>query len=125
MDLGVSEHVRPILDQVRSMIRDEIMPLETEYHDEIGKAGDRFKLTERQIEIMEGLKAKAKEHGLWNLWLTGSDKGKGLTTVDYAYLAEEMGWCRIAAEAFNCSAPIPAIWKCWSDMVRTITRKHG
>ena len=105
MDLGVSEHVRPTLDQVRSMIRDEIMPLETEYHDEIGKVGDRFKLTDRQIEIMEGLKAKAKARGLWNLWLTGSDKGKGLTTVDYAYLAEEMGWCRIAAEAFNCSAP--------------------
>lgn len=105
MDLGVSEHVKPILDQARAMIRDEIMPLETEYHDEIGKAGDRFKLTVRQIEIMEGLKAKAKERGLWNLWLTGSDKGKGLSTVDYAYLAEEMGWCRIAAEAFNCSAP--------------------
>ena len=105
MDLGVSEHVMPTLDQVRSMIRDEIMPLETEYHAEIGKAGDRFKLTDRQIEIMEGLKAKAKARGLWNLWLTGSDKGKGLTTVDYAYLAEEMGWCRIAAEAFNCSAP--------------------
>jgi len=105
MDLGISDRVKPIRDVVRTMIHDEIMPLENEYHDEIGKAGNRFKLTARQIEIMEGLKAKAKERGLWNLWLTGSDKGKGLNTVDYAYLAEEMGWCRIAAEAFNCSAP--------------------
>lgn len=105
MDLGLSERVKPTHGAVRQMIRDEIMPLETEYQDEIGKAGDRFRLTARQIEIMEGLKAKAKERGLWNLWLTGSDRGEGLTTVDYAYLAEEMGWCRIAAEAFNCSAP--------------------
>ncbi len=105
MDLGVSERLKPIRAAVRSMIRDEILPLESEYHDEIGKAGDRFKLTPRQIEIMEGLKAKAREHGLWNLWLTASERGRGLTTVDYAYLAEEMGWCRIAAEAFNCSAP--------------------
>jgi acyl-CoA dehydrogenase len=105
MDLGLSERVKPTQIAVRSMIRDEIMPLENEYHHEVGKAGDRFKLTDRQIEIMEGLKAKAKERGLWNLWLTASDKGKGLSTVDYAYLAEEMGWCRIAAEAFNCSAP--------------------
>mgnify|MGYP000630560850 CR=1 FL=1 len=42
-------------------------------------------------EIMEGLKAKAREKGLWNFWLTGSDKGYGLTTVEYAYIAEEMG----------------------------------
>lgn len=105
MELGISDQVKPVLDAVRSMIRDEIMPLEGAYHDEVGKAGDRFKLTQRQIEIMEGLKAKAKERGLWNLWLTGSAQGKGLSTVDYAYLAEEMGWCRIAAEIFNCSAP--------------------
>ncbi len=105
MDLGLSGRVKPTHAAVRQMIRDEIMPLEAEYHDEIGKAGDRFKLTSRQIEIMEGLKTKAKARRHWNLWLTGSGKGKGLTTVDYAYLAEEMGWCRIAAEAFNCSAP--------------------
>ncbi|MCC2111883.1 MAG: acyl-CoA dehydrogenase family protein [Hyphomicrobiales bacterium] len=105
MDLGISERVKPLIDQVRRMIREEIVPLDEEYHAEIGKAGDRFKLTARQSEIMEGLKAKAKERGLWNFWLTDSERGFGLTTVEYAYLAEEMGWARIAAEVFNCNAP--------------------
>src|SRR5438309_764685 len=59
----------------------------------------------RREESREGLKAKARERGLWNFWLTASDKGYGLTTVEYAYLAEEMGWSRLAPETFNCSAP--------------------
>ena len=105
MDLGVTERVRPLIEKVRAMVRDEIMPLDEEYHAEVGKAGDRFALTPRQREIMEGLKAKAKERGLWNFWLTDSERGYGLTTVEYAYLAEEMGWARIAAEVFNCNAP--------------------
>lgn len=105
MFLGQSDRVKPLIAQVRAMIRDEVMPLEHEYESEIGKDGDRFTLTKRQIEILEGLKAKAKAKGLWNFWLTGSDKGYGLTTVEYAYLAEEMGWSKLAAETFNCSAP--------------------
>ncbi|HEY4114588.1 MAG TPA: acyl-CoA dehydrogenase family protein, partial [Rhizomicrobium sp.] len=67
--------------------------------------GDRFAYTAGMTEIMEGLKAKARDKGLWNFWLTGSDKGYGLTTVEYAYIAEEMGWSAIASEVFNCSAP--------------------
>jgi acyl-CoA dehydrogenase len=107
MDLGMSERVRPLVEQVRAMVRDEIMPLEEEYHAEIGKAegGDRFALSPRQVEILEGLKAKARERGLWNFFLTRSDRGYGLTTVEYAYLAEEMGWSRLAPEVFNCAAP--------------------
>ncbi|WP_417470509.1 acyl-CoA dehydrogenase family protein [Maricaulis sp.] len=107
MDLGITERVRPLIDQVRAMVRDEILPLEDEYHAEVGKAagGDRFAFTERQVEIRETLKAKARERGLWNFWLTGSDRGYGLTTLEYAYLAEEMGWSFLAPEVFNCSAP--------------------
>ena len=51
------------------------------------------------------MKAKAKAAGLWNFWLTDSDKGFGLTTVEYAYFAEEMGKTPLGAEVFNCSAP--------------------
>ncbi|PHR93201.1 MAG: acyl-CoA dehydrogenase [Robiginitomaculum sp.] len=105
MDLGISEKVKPLIAQVRQMVREEIIPLDEEYHAEVGKAGDRFAFTDRQNEIREGLKAKAREKGLWNFWLTNSDKGYGLTTVEYAYLAEEMGWCVLAAEVFNCAAP--------------------
>jgi acyl-CoA dehydrogenase len=105
MDLGMTPKVKPLVEKVRAMIRTEIMPLEEEYEAEIGKGGDRFTHTKRQVEILEGLKTKARERGLWNFWLTASDKGYGLTTVEYAYLAEEMGWSRLAPETFNCAAP--------------------
>ncbi|WP_420339146.1 acyl-CoA dehydrogenase family protein [Roseibium sp.] len=107
MDLGVTDRVRPLIEQVRRMVETEIAPLDAEYHEEVGKhpSGDRFLHTDRQIEILEGLKAKAKERGLWNFWLTDSQRGFGLTTVEYAYLAEEMGKVGIAAEVFNCNAP--------------------
>ncbi len=105
MDLGATDKVRPLVSAVRAMVRDQIMPMEEEYHAEIGREGDRFKPTARMTEIMETLKQKARSQGLWNFWLTGSDKGYGLTTVEYAYLAEEMGWSMLASEVFNCSAP--------------------
>ncbi len=107
MDLGMSDRVKPLVEKVRAMVRDEIAPLDAEYEAEIGRhpSGDRFQLTERQTEIMDGLKARARERGLWNFWLTDSEKGYGLTTVEYAYLAEEMGKVGIAAEVFNCAAP--------------------
>ena len=56
MNFGMRPHVRDMLDRVRAMIRDEVMPLEEEYHAEIGK-GDRWSYTARQAEILEGLKA--------------------------------------------------------------------
>jgi acyl-CoA dehydrogenase len=86
------------------MIRDEILPVDEEFLAEVSK-GDRWVYTPRQTEILEGLKSKAKERGLWNFWLTDSDKGYGLSTVEYAYLAEEMGKAHLGAETFNCSAP--------------------
>ncbi len=107
MDLGMTDRVTKLVADVRQMIETEITPLDTEYHAEVGRhpSGDRFKLTDRQLAILDELKGKAKARGLWNFWLTGSDKGYGLTTVEYAYLAEEMGKVPLAAEIFNCSAP--------------------
>ncbi|NOD35240.1 acyl-CoA dehydrogenase [Ruegeria sp. HKCCD7296] len=104
MSFTLREENRVLLQRVADMIRDEVMPLEEEYHAEINK-GDRWQYTQRQAEILEGLKAKAKAAGLWNFWLTDSDKGFGLTTVEYAYFAEEMGKTPLGAEVFNCSAP--------------------
>ena len=105
MNLGMTEKVKPLVAAVRAMVRDEIMPVEEDYAAEVGRNGDRFQPTKRMTDILEGLKAKAKAKGLWNFWLTESDKGYGLTTVEYAYLAEEMGWSPLASEVFNCSAP--------------------
>ena len=107
MDLGITKKVAPLVDAVREMVSNEIEPLDAEFHAEVGKhpSGNRFQHTERQIRILDELKIKARERGLWNFWLTDSEKGYGLTTVEYAYLAEEMGKVSIAAEVFNCNAP--------------------
>lgn len=110
MCLGVTERLKPILAEVRDMVRNDIMPIEEKWHHETANADDRWAHTSWQIETLEKLKDKAKSKGLWNFWLTktgltASDKGFGLSTVEYAHLAEEMGWCHLAPEVFNCSAP--------------------
>ncbi|MGI9294642.1 MAG: acyl-CoA dehydrogenase family protein [Pseudomonadales bacterium] len=105
MDLGISERLKPILAEVTTFIEEEITPLEEEYYQQVGE-GDRWQLTPRMIEVMASLKGKAKEKGLWNFFLTGDgEHGSGLNTVEYAYLAEEMGKSALAPEVFNCSAP--------------------
>ncbi|PHP66453.1 acyl-CoA dehydrogenase [Zhengella mangrovi] len=104
MNLGMTERLKPLHEAVRKMVQEEVLPLEEEYLAEVGK-GSRWEYTARQTEILESLKAKAKERGLWNFWLTDSERGYGLTTVEYAYLAEEMGKAHLGGEVFNCSAP--------------------
>lgn len=108
MDFNPSDKARAILAGVSQMVRDDIIPLDHDYLAEVGKAGDRFAFTPRQTEILEGLKAKARARGLWNLWRTKALTGAGpdaLSTVEYALLAEEMGRAHLGAEVFNCSAP--------------------
>ncbi|WP_373460245.1 acyl-CoA dehydrogenase family protein [Pseudokordiimonas caeni] len=105
MDLGITKRADELRTKVRTFIDEKVLPLEDEYHSEVGKLGDRFQFTDRMTEILETLKAEAKKAGLWNFWLTDSERGYGLSTVEYAYLAEEMGRSHLAAECFNCSAP--------------------
>jgi len=81
-----------------------VLPVDEEFLAEVA-TGDRWTLSDRQNEILDNLKSAAREQGLWNFWLTDSESGYGLSTVEYAYLAEETGRSHLAAEAFNCSAP--------------------
>ena len=104
MDLGISDKLKPILEEVTHFIDTEILPLEHEYHQEVAK-GDRWAFTERQTEILEGLKAKARAKNLWNFFLTHYEGGHGLNTVEYAYIAQETGRSHLAPEVFNCAAP--------------------
>jgi len=104
MNLGVSDRLKPILEKVTKLMQEEVIAADKEFHDEIGN-GDRWKMNPRQVEILETLQAKAREQNLWNFWLTDSEKGFGLSTVEYAHLAEQMGWCVLGPQVFNCSAP--------------------
>jgi acyl-CoA dehydrogenase len=104
MNLGITDRLRPLLEAVQVFITDRVIPVDEEFLAEVDK-GDRWTLTTRQKEILDDLKTEARKQGLWNFWLTDSASGSGLTTVEYAYLAEETGRAHLAAEAFNCSAP--------------------
>jgi acyl-CoA dehydrogenase len=104
MNLGMTERVRPLVDAVRTFITEQVLPVDEEFLAEVDH-GDRWTLTARQQEILDDLKSAARERKLWNFWLTDSERGYGLSTVEYAYLAEETGRAHLAAEAFNCSAP--------------------
>ena len=105
MDLSLTPRGAELRDAVRAMVRDEIAPLDAEFHAETGRDGNRWAHTARQTEILEGLKAEARARGLWNLWRTHLPGGPGITTVDYAWVAEEMGRAWLAPEVFNCNAP--------------------
>ena len=102
--MGVTKKVRPLIDAVREMVNDEIVLLEAEFYEEVENAENRFSFTPRMTEILEDLKEKALDRGLLNLWLNDSKSGHGLSTVEYAYLAQEMK-TPFQAEVFNCSAP--------------------
>jgi acyl-CoA dehydrogenase len=104
MNLGITERLRPIHERVKSFIDERVIPVDEEYLAEVS-VGDRWDQSPRQKEILDDLKNATKKERLWNFWLTDSPLGFGLTTVEYAYLAEETGRASIAAEVFNCSAP--------------------
>ena len=101
--LELSDKFKPTLEEVKRFIASEIVPLEEEYN-ESPNTENRWALSDRQSEILEGLKSKAKSAGLWNFFLPDWN-GEGITNLDYAYLAIEMGKCRLAPEVFNCAAP--------------------
>ena len=100
MDLGISERVKPLRDDILDFIDKNIVPNERVYTEQIN-AGDRWQPT----QIMEDLKARAKKRGLWNFFLPHSERGAGLNNLDYSHLAEIMGMYPMSSEVFNCAAP--------------------
>ena len=101
----MSEKVSSLAKEVKELINNDIIPAEAEFFAEVANTSDRFTYSKKMTEILRRLKTKAKSRGLWNFWRTGFENDFDLSTVDYAYLAEEMGKCRLGAEVFNCSAP--------------------
>ncbi len=100
MDFEYSPKVQELMDRVNAFMDEHIYPNEDQFMKEVAE-GDRWEPT----QIVETLKEKAKEQGLWNLFLPESDHGAGLTNVEYAPLCEIMGRVIWAPEVFNCNAP--------------------
>jgi alkylation response protein AidB-like acyl-CoA dehydrogenase len=106
MDFTQSARTRDYAKRIRKFMRQRIRPVEEAYLREMAKGGrDGDWTTWKVSPIIEELKQAAKAEGLWNLFLPDPVHGSGLSNVEYASLAEEMGKSFIASEIFNCSAP--------------------
>jgi acyl-CoA dehydrogenase len=97
----VSERARDLYERAVRFVDTNVRPGQIEYAGELERSVDPWKVP----AVIEDLKAKACEEGLWNLFLPDSEHGAGLTNLEYAPIAELTGHVPIAAEAFNCSAP--------------------
>jgi acyl-CoA dehydrogenase len=104
-DLRMSEGVRPLYEAVKEFIRTEVDPITEEFYALGENRTERWSWAPGQLELLEGAKAKARELGLWNFFLPDADTGEGLSNLDYAYIANELGKNRLASECLNCSAP--------------------
>jgi acyl-CoA dehydrogenase len=104
-DLRMSESARPLYDQVKAFVQDVAIPHYEEYL-EAGKGKtDIWSYTPGQTAALEKGKAEAKKRGLWNFFLPDAETGEGLSNLDYAYIAAELGKCPLASEMMNCAAP--------------------
>jgi acyl-CoA dehydrogenase len=101
--LALSEQMKPVLAQVVQFIEKEIEPVTQKFYAAVNSE-DRWALSAEQNQILNTLKDQAKELGLWNFFLPDWN-GEGVSNLDYAYLAGEMGKNPLAAEVFNCAAP--------------------
>tara|TARA_R100001129_G_scaffold178024_1_gene153447 strand:+ start:167 stop:1408 length:1242 start_codon:yes stop_codon:yes gene_type:complete len=107
MDFNQSERSLHWMERVSSFMDEHIYPNVETYHRQLAEI-DRWK---EIPPIFEELKAKAKDEGLWNIFMPPSEHDDeyftsiGLTNVEYAPIAELMGRVSFATEVFNCMAP--------------------
>ena len=111
MDFDPTERQVYWRDRVRQFIENHVRPRQGDYKKQDAE-GSRWKV----LQVVEEEKARAKAQGIWNLFMppqsgrahvedTFEFEGPGLTNLEYALCAEEMGRVGFASEAFNCSAP--------------------
>ncbi|HKU00712.1 MAG TPA: acyl-CoA dehydrogenase family protein [Paraburkholderia sp.] len=104
MNFDYTPKVQALREKLLAFFDEHIYPNEAVYHEEVERNranGNAWVPT----QIVEQLKVKAREAGLWNLFLPDSTRGAGLTNLEYAPLCEIMGRVIWAPEVFNCSAP--------------------
>ncbi len=99
MDFQHPPHVRDLQQRLTGFMEEHVYPAEHTFSDQVQQ--ERWK----SPPVLEDLKAKAREQGLWNLFMPDERFGPGLSNLEYAPLAEIMGRVFWAAEVFNCNAP--------------------
>ncbi len=101
MDFQPSQRCSEFKERLTKFMDQHVYPAEAVYESQLRDSGD----SHSQPPIMEELKVRAREAGLWNMFLPDATLGAGLSNSDYAPLAEILGHSHIASEACNCSAP--------------------
>ena len=105
LDLSMSQQARPLYDRVVAFVADEVEPVTNEFFRLGENRAERWGYGPGQLELLDSLKARARAAGLWNFFLPDAASGEGLSNLDYAYIAAELGKNPIASECLNCSAP--------------------
>lgn len=102
MDFEFSPKVKALCEELGAFMDEHVYPNEERFWEQVDE-GDRWE----PPSLLEELKARAREQGLWNLFLPEAygEFSPGLTNLEYAPLAEIMGRVTWAPEVFNCSAP--------------------
>src|SRR4026207_46576 len=100
MEFEYSKKTRMYMEQLHDFMNKHILPNEQVFHDQLNSGPTCWQVP----PIMEELKAKARERGLWNLFLPESDRGAGLTNLEYAPLCAVMGCSPSALGGFGCAA---------------------
>jgi acyl-CoA dehydrogenase len=104
-NLSMSESARPLLNRVVEHVRNHCDPAYEEY-ERLGRGrAERFSYAPGQLDVLDKLKGLAKASGLWNFFLPNAETGEGLSNLDYAYIAFELGKNPLASQSLNCSAP--------------------
>ncbi|HEX5373801.1 MAG TPA: acyl-CoA dehydrogenase family protein [Aquabacterium sp.] len=116
MNFQPSERAAKTAAKVRDFIKAYIEPVEKEHWEGIFRERHGEDWTQWTIPPrVEELKAKARAEGLWNLFMPDPELGAGLSTLEYAFSAEETGKSMMAPEIFNCNAPdsgnMEVLWK--------------
>ncbi|MET9270313.1 acyl-CoA dehydrogenase family protein [Kribbella sp. NPDC003557] len=106
MGFEPSARAQELITRVEAFLRSEIEPVEAELHHAIRTAGDPW----QPQPLMKDLQVKARDAGLWNLFLPPAEPGneqygEGLSNLDYAPIAELTGRSFVAPYIFNCNAP--------------------
>ncbi|MCG8460823.1 MAG: acyl-CoA dehydrogenase family protein, partial [Holophagales bacterium] len=101
MIFEMSARARDYQERLNAFMGEHVFPVEDELYRQIDEGPDRWQVP----ALLEPLKEKARAEGLWNLFLPDSERGAGLSNLEYAPLCEIMGQVLFAPEIFNCSAP--------------------
>jgi acyl-CoA dehydrogenase len=106
MDFRASPRTVEVSERVQRFMHEHILPVEARYWAEVRQSNPDGDWRRWKIHpLVEELKGRARQQGLWNLFLPDPQLGAGLSTLEYAPVAEEMGKSLLAPEVFNCNAP--------------------